>query len=456
MVPRVLVTSATGAPVVGATVVFSVKSGGGTVSGASALSDPEGLAGPDRWTLGPGAGIQLLSATVSGLPAAQINATATPATAASLSIGAGDAQTATVSTAVALAPEVIVRDRFANPVPGVSVVYSVVSGGGTLTGATVVSDGAGLARLGSWVLGPTAGPNLLQARVAGIPAASFSATATAGAPATVVIAAGDLQLVSGGTAVPIAPGVIVRDANSNPVAGVTVTFVVASGGGSLTGAAPVTGLDGIATVGSWTLGTTAGVNTLTAAAGVLAPVTFTATGTAGAPASVAINAGEGQTATAGTAVSIPPSVVVRDAHGKPVPSVSVSFAVASGGGSVTGAAPVTGLDGIAMVGSWTLGAVPGTNTLTATVNSLPPLTFTATGIASASAYNIELQQVGSLTAPAAAGLYQCGDPVAPGRHRRPERHPAAEHQSGFLRLLAAGHHHPAGGRPADIHQRPDG
>ena len=54
-----------------------------------------------------------------------------------------------------------------------------------------------------------------------------------------------------------------------------------------------TNASGIATVGNWTLGTTAGSNTLTATATGLAgsPVTFTATGTAGAATQVALNAG---------------------------------------------------------------------------------------------------------------------------------------------------------------------
>jgi len=52
--------------------------------------------------------------------------------------------------------------------------------------------------------------------------------------------------------------VIVRDANANPVSGVSVTFAVASGSGSITGGSQTTNSSGIATVGSWTLGTGGG------------------------------------------------------------------------------------------------------------------------------------------------------------------------------------------------------
>src|SRR5439155_12954081 len=80
------------------------------------------------------------------------------------------------------------------------------------------------------------------------------------------------------------PSVIVQDGAGNPVESVTVTFAPAVGSGSVTGGTQTTSGSGIATVGSWTLSTTAGTNTLTAASSGLtgSPVTFTADGTAGA------------------------------------------------------------------------------------------------------------------------------------------------------------------------------
>jgi hypothetical protein len=72
-------------------------------------------------------------------------------------------------------------------------------------------------------------------------------------------------------------------------------------------------------------------------------------------------------------------VVVKDLYGNPKSGVAVTFAVTSGGGSITGAAQVTNANGVAAVGSWTLGPVAGTNTLTATSAGLSgsPVTFTA-------------------------------------------------------------------------------
>ena len=73
--------------------------------------------------------------------------------------------------------------------------------------------------------------------------------------------------------------------SNNPIAGRLVTFAVADGGGSVTTATVNTDASGVATVGNWTLGSTAQLNTLTATvsgAGVANnPVTFTAAGCEG-------------------------------------------------------------------------------------------------------------------------------------------------------------------------------
>src|SRR2546422_11775990 len=75
-------------------------------------------------------------------------------------------------------------------------------------------------------------------------------------------------------------------------------------------------------------------------------------------------------ATAGTAVSTPPSVIVKDVNGNPVAQVAVMFAVAPGNGTITGASQTTNASGVATGGSWTLSATAGPNTLTATPTRL--------------------------------------------------------------------------------------
>lgn len=77
------------------------------------------------------------------------------------------------------------------------------------------------------------------------------------------------------------------------------------------------------------------------------------------------------------------AVVLRDAQGRPVPLVDVTFSVQSGGGSIQGATTVeSDAAGVARLpGTWTLGPAKGQNTLRAAVVGLPlALTFTATAV----------------------------------------------------------------------------
>jgi hypothetical protein len=82
----------------------------------------------------------------------------------------------------------------------------------------------------------------------------------------------------------------------------------------------------------------------------------------------------------GQAVPTAPTVLVTDANNHRLPGVVVTFAITSGGGSLSSATQTTSDAGLASV-EWTLGNAFGINTLTATVAELPPVTFTATAIA---------------------------------------------------------------------------
>jgi hypothetical protein len=316
-------------------------------------------------------------------------------------------QSATVGTNVAAPPAVLVRDAGNNPVVGVTVTFTVTAGvgqiddgGGPVTGPlTVNTNGSGIAALTAWKLGTTAGTNTLTGAVSGLSGSpvTFTATGTAGAATTIALQAGSGQTTTVGTSVTTAPSVLVTDATSNPVAGVSVTFAVATGSGSISspsGSTVVTNASGIAALSSWQLGATAGTsnNSVTATSGSLtgSPVTFTASATAGAATQIAANAGNNQTAAVSAAVPTPPSVLVRDAFNNPVSGVAVTFTVTGGGGTTvpaSGSTVSTG-NGIAALTSWTLGAVAGTNTVTAAVTGLAgsPVTFTATGTSTATHY----------------------------------------------------------------------
>src|SRR5258708_23114815 len=74
------------------------------------------------------------------------------------------------------------------------------------------------------------------------------------------------------------------------------------------------------------------------------PLTFTATGTAGAATQMAVNAGNNQSATVSSPIATAPSVLVRDVNGNAVTGTVVTFTVTGGGGSTS---PASGGDAAA-------------------------------------------------------------------------------------------------------------
>jgi hypothetical protein len=277
---------------------------------------------------------------------------------------------------------VVVLDDEADPVEGSSVVFSVLSGGGSVSTDTTLTDPSGSAST-QWTLGTVPGTQSLVIATPGLVPITKSVTATAGPAVLLQKVAGDSQSALPGTLLPVQVKVRARDAFANPVPGVIVTYLVTLGGGQVVGAVDTTGADGVATLGGWQLGgAPLTLNQVSASTPGLTSLLFSAMSTAFPilpPDSITIVAGNGQTGPAGGALPIDPSVRVLDSTGAPLANVAVTFAPVLGGGSVTGAAQSTDSMGIATVGSWTLGAAPGTtNTLTASVTGLTPVTFTAT------------------------------------------------------------------------------
>jgi len=336
------------------------------------------------------AGLVALAALGAGCSSSPIAPTSPPPPAlapASVVVTGGDSQVAAPGEAVSKAPQIRVTDSQGGGVSGIAVQFHVISGGGSVSTPNTATDAQGRASAGTWILGPQPGTQQLRATVAGVGSVTFSATATEGAgqPAALEILVGDGQTAEVATGLPVRPRVRVLDGDGDPASGVTVAFSVALGGGSVAGGTVVTNASGEAESGVWTLGTVAGENRLRASVQGVSSIIFEATGTAGAAAGIVAAAGDGQTATAGATVPVPPTVRVEDAYGNAVAGVAVTFAIGSGGGSISGATQTTGANGTASVGSWTLGATPGANTLVATAAgsgiSGNPLSFVATGSA---------------------------------------------------------------------------
>ncbi len=90
---------------------------------------------------------------------------------------AGDAQTGPANTALPVALEVIVLDQFGNSLKNVTVEWTIVSGGGSLSETSNLTAEGGASSV-TYTTGPTAGAAQIQAKVVGIPPVVFSATIT--------------------------------------------------------------------------------------------------------------------------------------------------------------------------------------------------------------------------------------------------------------------------------------
>lgn len=283
-------------------------------------------------------------------------------------------------------PAVQLRDAQGLPVArsGVLVTASLAVGGGALTGTVAVrTDADGNAAWTDLAIVGVAGPRSLRFDAAGLAGVVASPTQLgAGAAASLAYVAGNTQVAAAGTAPAVLPKVRVIDAAGNPVAGASVTFEVAQGGGALTGAIATSGADGTASPSTWTLGPVVGLNSLstylTSDPGTV--FTFTATGIVGPAAALEVVEGNNQTTTIGTAVATAPGVKVTDAFGNAVPGVAVTFTPEVGSGSVTGGTATSNALGIARVTGWTLGFTPGANTLTASRTGVTSVAVTATGV----------------------------------------------------------------------------
>jgi hypothetical protein len=99
-----------------------------------------------------------------------------------------------------------------------------------------------------------------------------------GPPASVVIYSGEGQVGNKGTVLADPLCVLVKDAHGYLMPGVVATYVVTTGGGTLSSpTAPRTDASGIATSGLWTLGSAVGQQTIVASVSGAGSVTFHAT-----------------------------------------------------------------------------------------------------------------------------------------------------------------------------------
>jgi adhesin/invasin len=180
-----------------------------------------------------------------------------------------------------------------------------------------------------------------------------------------------------GSALSTALEVTVKDGSGNPMAGISVTFAAASGGGSVAPTSASTGADGKATT-TRTLGPGAGIQTTTATVTGVTPASFSSTATIQGAVTIAVSGSASRVDTVNATVAPPLTVLVKDQNGAPVPGVIVDWS-ATGGGLLSQAKDTTDAAGIASV-TWHFFIVSGTETAQAAVTGLvgSPIVFTGT------------------------------------------------------------------------------
>jgi len=337
-------------PTNGVSIAATIVSGpGASLGGSTSQPTSSGLATFNNLTLTGTAGNYSLDFTAPGL---------TKATSNTLTLQAGAATKlvfitpppASGSSGVALIPATVVelQDVSSNPVPqsGTTVVASPNSGGGSLSGGSVVTDASGRATfatlaisgpVGNHTLGFTSGSltGLLSAPIA-IAAGSASKLAFITTPST---------SSTNGAVLAQQPVVELRDAADNPVlvASTPITVGIGTGPGALTGTQLVvsTLVDGRASFAGLTITGPAGIHTLAfSSAGLSTLVSASITVAPGPVDALVMLTQPPATATSTVAFSGSPSVRLVDSSGNTVlaagTNVTVSLLPAGGGAILNG------------------------------------------------------------------------------------------------------------------------
>ena len=383
------------------TLAIGANPGSATLSGTTSVSAAAGVAIFSNVTLNrTGTGYTLVVSSSGATSGTSTAFNVTPATSSSLTVFSGDGQTG--PTGAALPQPIVARvtDALGNGVPGVTISFASTSGGGSVTPTSGSSDSQGKVST-TWTLGSGTATQTLGITSTGLPSASATATATS-ATRTLVITQQPGSSQTAGVSVTPAVTVEMRDGLNALVTSFTGTVTLAIGtnpsGATLGGTTSVNAVAGVATFSSVNLNKSGTGYTLVASSTGATSATSAAFNVVPAAASaLVIFSGNGQSGSPSTALPQPVVAQVTDAFGNGIAARTVTFAVASGGGSVT---PTTGSTDAAgkLSASWTLGATPGAQTLSIASTGLTTVTATATASTGSNSLVITQQPASSQTA----------------------------------------------------------
>lgn len=292
-----------------------------------------------------------------------------------LAAAGGSNQSGVVGTTLPVALKTQLKDPYSGnniAKAGIPVIFSSASG--SLSNPNATTDSAGTAST-TYTLPSKPGTYTIMASSSGYVTATFTVTATTGAPATMSIKSGNYQSGPVTTALPSPLSVIVKDSEGNGVAGVSVSFSDGGAGGMLSPATAATDSSGVATC-NYTFGTKAQTVHISASTAGVAGISFTENSRAGQPSSMAISSGNNQTVKAGQIAAQKLKVLVDDQYSNPVTGVSVTYNDGGAGGSFSVNPAVTN-KGIAGT-SYTAPTTKGTVQVTASATGVNSVQFTLT------------------------------------------------------------------------------
>jgi len=295
----VVTVSMNGVPASGIAVKFVAPSFGPsatfsntTATTATATSDEFGMVTSPSFAANGKVGTYTIAATAQGndSPAA-FTLTNTPGGPVSIVAASGSPQTTAIGAAFPAPLSAQVLDAGGNPVKDAIVTFTAPASGasGTFAGGvpteTHTTNASGLATSTTYTANLTSGADVVTATALGVTdPANFNLTNGAGTPSTIVASQGTPQSTGINTAFSVPLGASILDAQSNPVAGIPVTFTAPTGGatGTFVGGksvvTTVTDATGLATAPTFTANGTLGSYTVTAtSSAVSATATFSLT-----------------------------------------------------------------------------------------------------------------------------------------------------------------------------------
>jgi adhesin/invasin len=381
--PIVEVLDSDDQPVPQVQVTAAIASGGGTLSGGTAVvSDAAGRAAySDLALVGP-SGARTLRFTVAA-PALEV-------VSGTIMVGAGGpaqltgvaplTYQGTVGSPVDPAPSVVVKDAAGNPVPGVSVSFTA-DRDASISPEMAITDDSGVAQVTNWTLGTTANVQYtLTARVEGssLTPVRFTAMARAGAAGRLSVTTQPSATAQNGSPFAQQPviQVVDRDGNPAPQADVQITASIAAGpNGALLNATASTDAGGLATFSGLTPTGTAGNYTISFSAQGLTGVMSNPIALGAGPATQLAVAVTPPTPTRSRVV-LGPVIQLQDVSGNPVAQAGTPVIASVDAGTLMGSSTVsTGADGRALFTDLAIAGSPGLKTLT----------FSSTGLQAVSA-----------------------------------------------------------------------